>query len=243
MYTPENSTAPLVRLNKHLADLGLCSRREGDALIAAGKVLVNGHTAATGTKVDPSTDEVTLADHYKPKKLVYYAYNKPVGIVSVNPIPGQTDILHHTLFPERVFPVGRLDKDSHGLILVTNDGRITKRLLEPQYENEKEYEVEVHKAVTNEFITHMAAGVTLEDDGYTTKPAKCWKVGTKKFRIVLTEGKKRQIRRMCETLEYGVTDLVRLRIGHIVLGTTPVGRYRPLDAKEHLGLMRKLELE
>lgn len=218
----------MTRLNKYLAEKNIASRREADALIAAGKVFVNGTKAVMGMQVG-ETDTVEVRNNTK--EYAYFAYNKPIGIVTATPQRGETDIVHHTKFPTKVFPVGRLDKDSHGLIIMTNDGRITKQMLDPKYEHEKEYEVEVDEPITAEFLKQMSGGVEIETNKkvkHDTKPAKLKKLGAKKFSIILTEGKNRQIRRMCEVLGYEVVDLKRIRIGKVLLGNLKHGEYKKI---------------
>lgn len=214
-----------MRINKYLALKNIASRREADTLVAAGKVFVNGKKAVLGIDVS-ETDVVEIRG--TTKKYVYYAYNKPVGIVTSTPTKGETDIIHHTAFPEKVFPVGRLDKDSHGLIIMTNDGRLTKKLLDPEAEHEKEYLVTIDQPITPLFTKSMTTGVEIVTNTkarHQTKPAKLKKLSPKQFSITLTEGKNRQIRRMCETLGYKVTDLKRIRIGKILLGDLRPGKF------------------
>lgn len=217
-----------MRINKYLADTNRASRRESDTLIKDGKIFINGKKALLGQQV---TDADTIEIRGKEKNYVYYAYNKPVGIVTSTPTTGETDIIHHIRFPEKVFPIGRLDKDSYGLIIMTNDGRITKKMLDPEYDHEKEYEVSVDKAITPDFLEEMSSGVRidLKKEKYTTKPCKVKKLSSKKFSIILTEGKNRQIRRMCEALGYTVEDLKRIRIGKIMLGNLKQGEYKKID--------------
>jgi 23S rRNA pseudouridine2604 synthase len=219
----------MMRINKYLADRGIATRREADRLITAGQVFVNGTKAVLGDQVS-ETDEVTVRG--KRQEYLYYVYNKPTGIVTSTPQKGETDIVHHTHFPGKVFPIGRLDKDSHGVIIMTNDGRITSKLLDPDQDHEKEYEVTVDESVTAAFVKNMSEGVLikLESGNYITKPCVVKKIGPKKFSIILTEGKKRQIRRMCESLECTVTDLVRTRIGKIKLGALKEGTFKEIPA-------------
>ena len=219
----------MMRINKYLADTNRASRREADTLIADGKVFVNGKKAVLGQQVSESD---TVEIRGKEKKYVYYAYNKPVGIVTSTPTTGEVDIIHHIRFPEKVFPIGRLDKDSYGLIIMTNDGRITKKMLDPNYDHEKEYEVAVDKPITPEFLEKMSAGVEIRTNtkvDHITKLAELKKISSKKFSITLTEGKNRQIRRMCETLGYEVLDLKRIRIGKILLENLKQGEYKQIE--------------
>ncbi len=217
-----------MRLNKYLADKNIASRREADTLIASGKVFVNGKKAMLGTQVT-ETDRVEVRG--ATKEYVYFAYNKPTGIVTSTPQKGEIDIMHATKFPTTVFPIGRLDKDSHGLIIMTNDGRVTKKLLDPAFAHEKEYEVLVDKPIAKEFLRKMSQGVTIttnKDVAHHTKQARVTQLGDCRFSIVLTEGKNRQIRRMCEELGYHVRDLKRVRIGKIRLGNLKLGTYKKI---------------
>jgi 23S rRNA pseudouridine2604 synthase len=220
-----------VRLNKYLSETGLCSRREADAWIEAGRVQVNGATAVLGTQVADG-DEVRVdgrAVDRKPQR-VYLALNKPIGIecTTDRDVPGNVvDFVAHR---ERVFPIGRLDKDSEGLILLTNDGDIVNRVLRAEHEHEKEYIVSVDRPLTPEFLDGLARGVPIL--GTVTNPCKVRQVGRNTFRIVLTQGLNRQIRRMCEHFDYTVRRLQRVRIMHIQLGDLPLGRWRDLTAAE-----------
>lgn len=216
-----------IRINKYLAQEKVASRREADELIRSGKVKINGKLAKLGDMVN-ETDKVTFINN---KKFVYYALNKPRGLVTHSPQKGEEGILETIKFPEKVFPLGRLDKDSRGLIILTNDGRMTDKLLNPDYEHEKKYLVEVHKPLNREFVIRMGDGVKL-DDGYRTKKCLVKKEAPQFFSIVLTEGKKRQIRRMCSSLSYHVEDLNRVRIMNIQLGDLPEGQYRPIQKEE-----------
>jgi 23S rRNA pseudouridine2604 synthase len=223
-----------VRLNKYLSESGACSRRQADALIAEGRVTVNGKRAAVGTQVaegdDVRLDGERVGQARKKTRPVYIALNKPVGITCTTERHVAGNIVDFVNHPERVFPIGRLDKDSEGLILLTNDGDIVNEVLRAEHNHEKEYVVSVDHAITPEFVQRMAAGVKLSDA--TTKPCKVERLGPKVFRIVLTQGLNRQIRRMCEALGYTVETLRRVRIMHIKLGELPLGRWRQLSAQE-----------
>lgn len=218
-----------MRINKYMSRQKMCSRREADRLIDSGCVYLNGRSAALGDKVNEG-DEVKIVEGVMIDR-VYLAYNKPVGIITHSPGPDEECITDIIETDERVFPIGRLDKDSHGLIILTNDGLVTKRLLDPENEKEKEYIVKVNKAYNEDFLYDLSEGVEL-DDGYTTKPCKVGTVDDTTFIIVLTEGKKRQIRRMCEALGYNVVDLQRTRIANIELGDVPTGEYREIKGTE-----------
>jgi len=225
-----------MRLNKYLAETGACSRREADQWIEAGRVTVNGARAVLGTQVAES-DEVRVDGQplrSKPRR-VYLALNKPVGIecTTDRDVPG--NIVDFVDYPERIFPIGRLDKDSEGLILLTNDGDIVNTVLRAEHEHEKEYVVSVDRPLTGAFLAGMAAGVPILDT--VTNPCRITQVGRNTFRIVLTQGLNRQIRRMCEHFGYTVRSLRRVRIMHVHLGDLPVGRWRPLTATELGGLL------
>jgi 23S rRNA pseudouridine2604 synthase len=222
----EKITYP-IRLNKYLAYSGFCSRREADALIEKHKVYVNGRPAPLGYMVQES-DKVELHRGLQMNH-TYIAYYKPRNIVTHSPQGDEIDIASK-LLREDVFPVGRLDKDSEGLIIVTNDGRVTKRLLSPESNHEKEYIVRVDKRLTKSAITRLARGVHIE--GYTTKPAKVKMLSEKRLSIILTEGKKHQVRRMLAALGYTTLSLKRVRIGSILLGTLKSGETRELKGSE-----------
>lgn len=233
----------MTRINKYLSEQKLATRREADRLIEAGLVYINQRKAVLGDQVS-LTDKVTIKKSNKRTAYVYYAYNKPIGIVTSTPVRGEIDIIHHTKFPTPVFPIGRLDKDSHGLILLTNDGRITGPLLEPKYDHEKEYEIVVNKTITDDFLDRMESGVRIETPMgiYKTKSCKVKKLKPNAFTIILTEGKKRQIRKMCEVLGYQVIDLKRIRIMQIKLGTLRPSSWRELTGGEKGLLLKRLGL-
>lgn len=210
-----------MRINKYLADNNVASRREADKLIAQGKIYVNGKKAELGQQVEE--DDIIEVRPFA-KKYLYFAFHKPRGIVTHSAQPGEQEILG--IFDtkgEKLFPVGRLDKDSEGLIILTNDGRLTKRLLDPKNKCEKEYVVTVDKDYDEEFLSKMSQGVTL-DNGYTTKSCRTEKVTNDMFKIILTEGKNRQIRRMTQALGYEVTRLKRVRIATIELRALAPGK-------------------
>ena len=220
-----------LRINKYLSETGVCSRRQADQWVEAGRVAVNGVTAVLGTKV-AAGDLVTLDGRpldTKPAR-VYIALNKPVGVECTTDRDVPDNIVDFVAHRERIFPIGRLDKDSEGLILLTNDGDIVNRVLRAEHEHEKEYIVSVDRPLTPEFLVGMANGVPILDT--VTNPCRVRQVGRNTFRIVLTQGLNRQIRRMCEHFDYTVRRLQRVRIMHIQLGTLPVGQWRNLTAKE-----------
>ena len=225
-----------MRLNKYVAETGICSRREADAWIAAGRVSVNGAVATLGTQVEDG-DSVCVdgAPVGAKSQRVYIALNKPVGITCTTEthVPGNiVDFVGHR---ERIFPVGRLDKDSEGLILLTSDGDIVNEILRVENRHEKEYLVTVDRPLTPEFMAGMAEGVDIL--GTRTLPCVVSAQGRSRFRIVLTQGLNRQIRRMCTAFDYTVRRLQRVRIVNIELGDLPVGKWRDLSEAELRGLL------
>ncbi|MDO5650046.1 MAG: pseudouridine synthase [Gallicola sp.] len=221
------------RINQYLSRAGICSRRQADALIAEGRVRVNGQIAELGTKVSP-TDVVFLEDRNvsaeKAPEALYIALNKPRGVVCTTDLREPDNIVDYLNFEERIFPIGRLDKDSSGLILLTNDGSIVNRILRAQFGHEKEYVVRVDQKITPEFLKKMRGGVPILDT--MTKPCKVQQISEDEFRIILTQGLNRQIRRMCEYLNYRVLRLKRIRVMHITLGRMQIGEWRKLSYKE-----------
>ena len=223
----------LTRINKFLSEIGYCSRRAADKLIEQGRVKINGEVPEMGTKIS-ADDEVSVngkvVHRAKKKKMVYIAFNKPVGIVcTTDQMREKNNIIDYINYPTRIFPIGRLDKPSEGLIFLTNDGDIVNKILRARNNHEKEYEVTVSKPITKEFIEAMGNGVPILD----TVTRKCFVKQTdkNKFKIILTQGLNRQIRRMCEQLDYEVIKLKRVRIMNIILDV-PVGSYRDFTPKE-----------
>src|SRR5210317_115279 len=221
-----------VRLNKYLSEIGHCSRRAADKLIDAGRVTVNGQTVVMGQKVTSKdrieVDGILVEDHRE--RNVYLAFNKPVGIICTTDTRVEKDnIIDYINYPSRIFPIGRLDKPSEGLILLTNDGDIVNKILRARNNHEKEYIVTVNKPITEEFIEKMANGIPILDT--VTRKCEVKQLHKKEFRIVLTQGLNRQIRRMCEYLDYSVVKLRRVRIMNIDLNIG-VGKYRDLTKKE-----------
>lgn len=221
-----------VRLNKYLSEIGHCSRRAADQLIDAGRIKINGAPAQMGQKVLPhdviEIDGVRVENHNE--QAVYLAFNKPMGIVcTTDTRVEKNNIIDYINFPSRIFPIGRLDKPSEGLILLTNDGDIVNKILRARNNHEKEYIVTVNKPVTKEFIEKMQNGVPILDT--ITRKCVVEQIHKKQFRIVLTQGLNRQIRRMCEYLGYRVVKLKRVRIMNIELDLK-VGQYRTLTKKE-----------
>jgi 23S rRNA pseudouridine2604 synthase len=222
----------MTRINKYLSEAGYCSRREADKLIAQGRVTINGEVPEMGTKVG-ADDEVRVdgkSVEKKEQKPIYLAFNKPIGVVcTTNPRVEKNNIIDYIGYPERIFPVGRLDKASEGLILLTNDGETANRISRSRNEHEKEYLVTVDRMVSPDFVSRMSNGVPILDT--ITKKCKVEKLDNHVFRIVLTQGLNRQIRRMCEYLGYKVTALKRIRVMNIQLDL-PVGKYRELTSQE-----------
>lgn len=228
-----------MRINKYLALKGYATRTGADDLITRGRVYINNVRAVLGAKVGEHDVVEVRGASVAPEKLVYYAYHKPKGIVTHSAQKGERDI-QHAIPLKNIFPVGRLDKASHGLIILTNDGRITHRLLSPDFDHEKEYIVTTHEDLRNNFKEKMEKGVDIE--GYTTKPCTIRILNQRTFVVTLTEGKKHQIRRMCVALFQKVKDLKRTRIMNIRLGDLPVGDYRPITGSELATFLRSLTL-
>ena len=218
-----------MRLNKYLSDAGVCSRREADRLTEAGEITVNGKRAETGMQVESGDVVVVKGKTVVPEeKKVYLAFNKPRGIVCTAEKREKNNVIDYLSYPVRIYPVGRLDKDSEGLLLMTNDGAIVNGIMRARNRHEKEYQVEVNKEITPEFLKEMASGVPIQ------------KTGERSFTIILTQGLNRQIRRMCEALGYRVTKLKRVRIMNIHLKDLKTGEYRPLTEKELAELKKQI---
>ena len=220
-----------ISLNKYISSSGFCSRREADKLIEQARVTVNDNIALAGTKVLLSdTVEIDGEPLNKKKKPIYIALNKPSGITTTTDTTDKTSIINFINFPKRIFPIGRLDKDSDGLIFLTNDGDIVNKILRAANNHEKEYLVTVDKMITPNFIKAMSTGVPILD----TVTGKCYvkQESDKRFRITLTQGLNRQIRRMCQHLGYDVTRLTRIRIMNVKLGTLAMGSWRYLTPEE-----------
>ncbi|NQF16816.1 23S rRNA pseudouridine(2604) synthase RluF [Brevibacillus sp. HB1.3] len=228
-----------MRINKFISETGICSRREADKLIESKRVTINGQLAELGSTVE-SGDDVRIDGQPLgvKKKDVYIALNKPVGITCTTELHVKGNIIDFVNHPERIFPIGRLDKDSQGLILLTNDGDIVNKILRAENNHDKEYIVTVDKPITANFLHGMANGVRIL--GTTTKPCKVTKVSDRVFNIVLTQGLNRQIRRMCQAFGYQVRKLERVRIMNIGLGNLKLGQWRNLTAKELTDLNKSL---
>ncbi len=220
-----------VRINKFLSDTGMCSRREADALVAAGRVLIDGEPARMGSRVLPG-QKVTVEgkEAVKEERMVLIVFNKPQGVVCTSDRREPDNIVDFINYGTRIFPIGRLDKDSEGLILLTNNGEIVNKILRAGNEHEKEYIVSVNKPITEEFLRGMAGGVPILDT--VTKPCHIEQLDNKTFKIILTQGLNRQIRRMCEYFGYRVCLLNRVRVMNISLGRLKPGTYRNLTENE-----------
>ena len=243
-----------MRLNKYLSDAGVCSRREADRLTEAGEITINGKRAETGMQVESGDVVVVKGKTVVPEeKKVYLAFNKPRGIVCTAEKREKNNVIDYLSYPVRIYPVGRLDKDttglliitddgldkdSEGLLLMTNDGAIVNGIMRARNRHEKEYQVEVNKEITPEFLKKMASGVPILDT--VTRPCRIQKTGERSFTIILTQGLNRQIRRMCEALGYRVTKLKRVRIMNIHLKDLKTGEYRPLTEKELAELKKQI---
>ena len=221
-----------MRINKYLSQIGICSRREADKLVDSGRIKVNNEIAILGTKIKEG-DKITIDNKLiKPKKkrIIFIAFNKPKGIVcTTNRMIEKNNIIDYINFPERIFPVGRLDKLSEGLIFLTNDGSLVNKVLRSRNNKEKEYLVEVNKNITTDFIRQMSNGIPILNT--VTKNCKLIKVSTTTFKIILTQGLNRQIRRMCEFLGFKVVSLKRIRIMDINLDVE-TGKWRHLSSRE-----------
>ncbi|GKV55280.1 pseudouridine synthase [Sporosarcina sp. NCCP-2222] len=231
-----------MRINKFLSEAGIVSRRGADKWIEDGRVTINGQLAELGSRVEPGDDvKVDGKPVQTEEQLVYIALNKPVGITSTTERHVEGNVVDFVNHPLRIFHIGRLDKDSDGLLLLTNDGDIVNEILREEHGHEKEYIVTVDRPLTKEFIRQMESGVNIL--GTTTKPCKVKQLGPRKFNITLTQGLNRQIRRMCSALGYQVRRLQRTRIMNIHLGNLPVGTWRDLTEKELQELFTLLEYE
>lgn len=234
MAKAKKTAAPAagISLNKYISDTGFCSRREADTFIEQGRVTINDDVAVPGNRVlDGDVVEVDGEPIARKVRTIYLAYHKPQGITSTTDTRDKTNIVDAIRHPQRIFPIGRLDKDSEGLIFLTNDGNIVNKILRAGNRHEKEYIVTVDQPFTPEFIRNMAAGVRLREDGWTL-PCKVQPIAKTTFRIILTQGLNRQIRRMCDALGYKVTRLKRVRIMNVTLGNLPLGHWRPLTPAE-----------
>jgi len=228
-----------IRINKFLSEAGVCSRREADRQLEEGNVTIDGEIAQTGSRVLPGQ---TVCFKGKPvtkeEEAILIAVNKPVGIVCTAEKREKDNIVDFINYPKRIYPVGRLDKDSSGLILMTNQGDIVNKMMRAGNMHEKEYIVTVNKQITDSFLRGLAGGVPLVELGVTTRKCKVEKLGKRKFKIILTQGYNRQIRRMCEYFGYRVEELQRVRIMNILLGDLEPGKCRHVTEKEYAELKR-----
>lgn len=228
-----------MRLNKYLSDVGVCSRREADRLIEAGRVKIDGKLAQMGQKVLPSQlVEIDGKSIKKEEEKVLLAFNKPKGIVCTTSKKDKDNIIDFINYGKRIYPIGRLDKDSEGLILLTNQGELVDKILRGSNYHEKEYVVTVNKKITPEFLRAMGSGVPILDT--ITRPCEIEQIDTRTFRIILTQGLNRQIRRMCEYFDYRVVDLKRVRVMNIRLGRLKSGTYRRIAGTELEELLKLL---
>ncbi len=241
-HMPLKNSDNSISLNKFISDTGYCSRREADKLISAGRVQVNNRNAKTGDRVQPKDTVVvdgSIMKAPKKDKLVYLALNKPVGITTTTEQHVRGNIIDFVNYPKRIFPIGRLDKDSEGLIFLTNDGDIVNKILRAGNQHEKEYIVRVNKPIDTAFIRQMSGGLTIMNE--RTLPCKVSATGRQTFRIILTQGLNRQIRRMCESLDYAVTSLQRVRIMNIKLDKLATGKWRYLSEPEIATLLESVK--
>ena len=228
-----------ISLNKYISQTGACSLREADKLIESGRVSINGAVAKKGNRVYPDDTVDVDGERIKSKpKSVYIALNKPVGVTCTTDLRDKANIISFVGHQKRIFPVGRLDKSSSGLIFLTNDGDIVNKILREEHNHEKEYLASVNRPITPEFVKEMRNGVKIL--GKKTKPCEVRKLGKTSFSIVLTQGMNRQIRRMCEALGYRVKSLHRVRIMNIELGKLRIGEWRNLNSHEISMLKAKL---
>lgn len=233
----------LIRINKYLSERGPYSRRGIDKLINEKRILVNGKLIKPGFKVN-TDDEIkidgeTIIKSKKRKKDTYLIFNKPVGVECTTNQKIKNNIIDYIGYPQRIFPIGRLDKDSEGLIFLTNDGDIVNKILRSENNNEKEYIVQVNRKITSEFLSNISNGVKLKN--IKTKPCIIKKINNYTFKIILTQGLNRQIRRMCNLFDYKVKSLIRTRIMNIELGSMKVGKFRKFFLNELQGLNKILE--
>ncbi len=226
-----------IRINKFFTQHGICSRREADRLIEAGRVTINRRVAKIGDQVGPN-DVVARDGEIIPwgAAPVYIKYHKPIGVTTTSESHVPRNIIAEIGHPERIFPIGRLDKDSSGLILLTNDGNIVNDILRTEHGHEREYEVTVDRPFDQAFLDRMAAGVVVL--GSPTKPCRMERMAARRFRIILTEGRNRQIRRMCQALGYRVQALHRVRIMHVTIAGLAAGAWKPLTDDERMQLFR-----
>lgn len=231
-----------VRINKFLSEAGVCSRREADRKIENGEITINDRVAVTGDKVMPG-DAVYVNGRpvKKEEEMILLVLNKPAGIVCTAEKREKNNVIDFLKYPKRIYPIGRLDKDSEGLLLMTNNGEIVNKIMRAGNMHEKEYIVTVNKPVSDSFVRGLAGGVPLVELNTTTRKCKVEKIGNRKIRIILTQGLNRQIRRMCEYFGYRVEKLERVRIMNIKLGDLKPGEYREVTEEEYKKLMKLIK--
>lgn len=230
-----------VRINKYLSEAGICSRREADRQVEAGNVTVDGETARAGTRVKPGQTVLFCGKPVKrEEEMILLAFHKPAGIVCTAEKREKNNVVDYMRYPKRIYPVGRLDKDSEGLLLMTNNGDIVNKMMRGGNLHEKEYIVTVNKPVTDSFLRGLAGGVPLAELNTMTRKCRAERTGKRQFRIVLTQGLNRQIRRMCEYFGYRVEKLVRVRIMNIELGDLKSGTWRKVTEEEYGRLLKQL---
>ena len=231
-----------VRINKYLSEAGICSRREADRYIQDGFIIIDGITARIGDRVMPGQD-VTYNGRLlsKEDEMILIALNKPEGIVCTAEKREKNNVIDYINYPKRIYPIGRLDKDSKGLLLLTNNGDIVNKMMRSGNRHEKEYIVTVNKNISDSFIRGLAGGVPLVELGVTTRKCHVKKLSSRQFKIILTQGYNRQIRRMCEYFGYRVVELERVRIMNISLGNLEPGKYRKVTEQEYKALQKLIE--
>lgn len=231
-----------IRINKYLSEAGICSRREADRQLALGNVTIDGKTAETGERVFPGQTVLFMGKPvHKEEEMILLAFHKPAGIVCTAEKREKNNVIDYINYPKRIYPVGRLDKDSEGLLLLTNNGDIVNKIMRSGNMHEKEYIVTVNKPVTESFLHGLANGVPLVELNATTRKCHVKQTGKRQFKIILTQGLNRQIRRMCEYFGYRVERLVRTRIMNIELSDLPVGTYRNVTEEEYAALLKLIK--
>lgn len=231
-----------VRINKYLSEAGVCSRREADRQVESGNVMIDGKPAKMGDKVMPGQRVIYCGQPVeKEEEMILLAFHKPAGIVCTAEKREKNNVVDFIDYPKRIYPVGRLDKDSEGLLLMTNNGDIVNRIMRARNRHEKEYLVTVNKPVTAYFLRGLAGGVPLAELGTTTRKCYVEQTGKRQFKIILTQGLNRQIRRMCEYFGYRVEKLVRTRIMNIELGNLKSGTYREVTGEEYRQLLEQIK--
>ncbi|MDY3795127.1 MAG: 23S rRNA pseudouridine(2604) synthase RluF [Agathobacter sp.] len=222
-----------IRINKYLSEAGVCSRREADRQVEMGNVTIDGRVAVTGDRVREGQIVCVNGKKISKEEMILIAFNKPVGIVCTAEKREKDNVIDYINYPKRIYPVGRLDKDSEGLLLLTNNGDIVNKMMRAGNKHEKEYIVTVNKPISDSFIRGLSGGVPLVELGVTTRKCHVKKLSSRQFKIILTQGYNRQIRRMCEYFGYRVVQLRRVRIMNIELGDLETGHYRNVTEEEY----------